>query len=125
MVPQRIKNNATIKCETSDLLYVGNKRCHMNCLSYYRANTQIVDKIIGVAQVFDDGKCVAHFVIKLKNGNYIDPTHGNISGLYDSLIPLKEYKPESFNPYYELTSLKDYIFEMNPWYYRWFHKNLY
>lgn len=124
IVPKALEHREIIKCKPIGK-YLGNYKCHANCLSY-ALRKQNVDKILGVAQVFNDQTCVAHFIVRLTNGTYIDPTYGNLTDiLYSHNIIIEEYEVNTFNPNRELQNLKDYLFSLRPWYYRLLHKNNY
>lgn len=124
IIPKQLINNKKIKCAPIGS-YIGNRKCHNNSLSYALNNTSVT-AIVAVAQVFSDNTCVAHFIVKLKNGAYIDPTYGNLTGELDEyLIEIKEYSIENFDPIKELIYLKNYLFNLQPWYIRLFTKNKY
>ena len=125
MIPEQLKHKEIIKC-TPRGKYIGNYKCHINCLSYSLRHQDKVKSIIGVLQVFNDSECVAHFVLEMVDGTYYDPTYGNMSGIMDSYcIPIEYYKVESFKPNRELQNLKDYLFSLRHWFYRLTHKNQY
>ena len=125
MIPEQLKHKEIIKC-TPKGKYIGNYKCHVNCLSYALRNTDKVRSILGVLQVFNDSECVAHFILEMADGTYYDPTYGNMSGILDSYcIPIEYYKVESFIPARELQNLKDYLFSLRHWFYRLTHKNPY
>ena len=125
MIPEQLKHKEIIKC-TPKGKYVGNYKCHVNCLSYALRHPDKVKSIIGVLQVFNDSEGVAHFILEMIDGTYYDPTYGNMSGILDSYcIPIEYYKVESFKPNRELQNLKDYLFSLRHWFYRLTHKNLY
>ena len=125
MVPEQLKHKEIIKC-TPKGKYIGNYRCHINCLSYALRHPDKVKSIVGVLQVFNDSECVAHFILEMVDGTYHDPTYGNMSGIMDSYcIPIEYYKVESFIPSRELQNLKDYLFSLRHWFYRLTHKNQY
>ena len=125
MVPEQLKHKEIIKC-TPKGKYIGNYRCHINCLSYALRHPDKVKSIVGVLQVFNDSEGVAHFVLEMVDGTYYDPTYGNMSGIMDSYcIPIEYYKVESFIPARELQNLKDYLFSLRHWFYRLTHKNPY
>ena len=125
MIPEQLKHKEIIKC-TPKGKYIGNYKCHVNCLSYALRNTDKVRSIVGVLQVFNDSECVAHFILEMADGTYYDPTYGNMSGILDSYcIPIEYYKVESFKPDRELQNLKDYLFSLRHWFYRLTHKNPY
>ena len=125
MIPESLKHREIIKC-TPKGKYLGNYKCHVNCLSYALRHPDKVKSIVGVIQVFNDSECVAHFVLEMVDGTYYDPTYGNMSGIMDSYcIPIEYYKVESFKPNRELQNLKDYLFSLRHWFYRLTHKNTY
>ena len=125
MIPEQLKHKEIIKC-TPKGKYIGNYKCHVNCLSYALRNTDKVRSIVGVLQVFYDSEGVAHFILEMIDGTYYDPTYGNMSGILDSYcIPIEYYKVESFKPTRELQNLKDYLFSLRHWFYRLTHKNTY
>lgn len=125
MVPEPLKHREIIKC-TPKGKYLGNYKCHVNCLSYALRHPDKVKSIVGVLQVFNDSEGVAHFVLEMVDGTYYDPTYGNMSGIMDSYcIPIEYYKVESFIPDRELQNLKDYLFSLRHWLYRLTHKNQY
>ena len=124
-LPNALQHKEIIKCKPKDK-YIGNDRCHVNYLSYALRHPNKVKSIVGVAQVFSDNTCVAHFILELADGTYIDPTYGNMSTkLYSYCVPIERYKIESFEPNRELQNLKDYLFSLQPWYYRLFRTNTY
>ena len=125
MVPEQLKHKEIIKC-TPKGKYIGNYKCHINCLSYSLRHPDKVKSIVGVLQVFNDSEGVAHFILEMVDGTYSDPTYGNMSGIMDSYcIPIEYYKVESFKPTRELQNLKDYLFSLRHWFYRLTHKNTY
>ena len=125
MVPEQLKHKEIIKC-TPKGKYIGNYKCHVNCLSYALRHPDKVKSIVGVLQVFNDSEGVAHFILEMIDGTYYDPTYGNMSGILDSYcIPIEYYKVESFVPARELQNLKDYLFSLRHWFYRLTHKNTY
>ena len=125
MIPEQLKHKEIIKC-TPRGKYIGNYKCHINCLSYSLRHPDKVKSIVGVLQVFNDSEGVAHFVLEMVDGTYYDPTYGNMSGIMDSYcIPIEYYKVESFKPVRELQNLKDYLFSLRHWFYRLTHKNHY
>ena len=125
MIPEQLKHKEIIKC-TPKGKYIGNYKCHVNCLSYALRHPDKVKSIVGVLQVFNDSECVAHFILEMADGTYFDPTYGNMSGILDSYcIPIEYYKVESFIPARELQNLKDYLFSLRHWFYRLTHKNTY
>ena len=125
MIPEQLKHKEIIKC-TPKGKYIGNYKCHVNCLSYALRHPDKVKSIVGVLQVFNDSECVAHFILEMADGTYYDPTYGNMSGILDSYcIPIEYYKVESFKPTRELQNLKDYLFSLRHWFYRLTHKNPY
>ena len=100
--------------------YIGNYKCHFNSLSY-ALSKRGVSCIVGGVQVFYDGTGVAHFIVKLNNGTYIDPTFGNVtSKAYSHFIPLEEYNIKTFKPNRELLNLKFYLYSLLPWYLKLF-----
>ena len=125
MIPEQLKHKEIIKC-TPKGKYIGNYKCHVNCLSYALRHPDKVKSIVGVLQVFNDSEAVAHFILEMADGTYHDPTYGNTSGILDShCIPIEYYKVESFKPTRELQNLKDYLFSLRHWFYRLTHKNTY
>ena len=125
ILPKSLAHREIINCKPRGI-YIGNYRCHVNCLSYARKHPKKVKHIVGVAQVFSDNSCVAHFIVELYDGTYIDPTYGNMSKLlYSYCVPIERYEIKTFNSSRELQNLKDYLFSLQPWYYRLFHKNNY
>ena len=125
MIPEQLKHKEIIKC-TPKGKYIGNYKCHVNCLSYALRHPDKVKSIVGVLQVFYDSEGVAHFILEMTDGTYYDPTYGNTSGILDShCIPIEYYKVESFKPTRELQNLKDYLFSLRHWFYRLTHKNTY
>ena len=125
MVPEQLKHKEIIKC-TPKGKYVGNYKCHVNCLSYSLRHPDKVKSIVGVLQVFNDSEGVAHFILEMVDGTYYDPTYGNMSGILDShCIPIEYYKVDSFIPARELQYLKNYLFSLRHWFYRLTHKNPY
>ena len=125
MVPEQLKHKEIIKC-TPRGKYIGNYKCHVNCLSYALRHQDKVKSIVGVLQVFYDSEGVAHFILEMVDETYYDPTYGNMSGIMDSYcIPIEYYKVESFKPVRELQNLKDYLFSLRHWLYRLTHKNQY
>lgn len=125
MIPEQLKHKEIIKC-TPKGKYIGNYKCHVNCLSYALRHPDKVKSIVGVLQVFNDSEAVAHFILEMADGTYYDPTYGNMSGIMDSYcIPIEYYKVESFKPVRELQNLKDYLFSLRHWFYRLTHKNTY
>ena len=125
MIPEQLKHKEIIKC-TPKGKYIGNYKCHVNCLSYALRHPDKVKSIVGVLQVFNDSEGVAHFILEMIDGTYYDPTYGNMSGILDSYcIPIEYYKVESFKPVRELQNLKDYLFSLRHWFYRLTHKNQY
>ena len=125
MIPEQLKHKEIIKC-TPRGKYIGNYKCHVNCLSYALRHPDKVKSIVGVLQVFNDSEGVAHFVLEMVDGTYYDPTYGNMSGIMDSYcIPIEYYKVDSFNPARELQNLKNYLFSLRNWFYRLTHKNQY
>lgn len=99
------------------LNFIGNYKCHLNCLSYALKHSKKVKNIVSGIQMFDDD-AVAHFIIELKNGKYIDITYGNVAyALYSDFIIVKKYNDFSnFNAGRELDNMKEYIYNMLPFY---------
>ena len=121
-VPLSLQHREIIKCVPKGK-YIGNYKCHVNCLSYALRHPTKVKSIVGVMQVFSDNYGVAHFVLEMIDGTYYDPTYGNMSGILDSYcIPIEYYKIETFKPDRELGNLQNYINSLNPWYHRWFNQ---
>lgn len=101
--------------------FIGNYKCHCNCLSYYLENKGKVKAIIGGLQVFEDEGSAAHFIVELNNGKFVDPTFGNLTDIsYGYFIPIEKYKPDTFIPNRELTNLKHYFHKLLPFWIRWF-----
>jgi len=100
--------------------YKGNLRCHINCLEYYRKHPEKVETIVGCVQVFSDNDTSCHFIVKLKDGTYIDPTYGIMVDMYNYVIPIEEYDPRNFKPYRELQLLRGYLITLLPWHIRLF-----
>lgn len=124
-LPKSLDHKEIINCKPIGR-YMGNYRCHINCLSYALRHPKKVKHIVGVAQVFSDNSCVAHFIVELHDGTYIDPTYGNMSKLlYSYCVPIERYEIKTFNSSRELQNLKDYLFSLRPWYYRFFNTNHY
>ena len=124
-VPLSLQHKEIIKCVPKGK-YIGNDRCHVNCLSYALRHPTKVKSIVGVMQVFSDNYGVAHFVLEMIDGTYYDPTYGNMSGILDSYhIQIEEYKIENFSPNRELSNLKEYLYNLNPWLWRLFNRNYY
>ena len=125
MIPDQLKHKEIIKCIPKGK-YIGNYKCHVNCLSYALRHPDKVKSIVGVLQVFNDSEAVAHFLLEMLDGTYYDPTYGNMSGiLYSHCIPIEYHKIDSFSPNRELQNLKDYLFSLRHWFYRLTHKNPY
>ena len=124
-LPKQLDHKEIINCKPVGK-YIGNDRCHVNCLSYARRRPDKVKSIVGVAQVFNDHSCVAHFIVQFMDGTYFDPTYGNMADvLYNYCVPLEYYDIATFVPNRELQNLKDYLFSLTPWYFRLFRKNPY
>lgn len=124
-IPKCLEHKEIINCKPVGK-YIGNDRCHVNCLSYALRHPKKVKCILGVAQVFNDEDCVAHFIVELIDGTFIDPTYGNMAKqLYSYCIPIERYEISTFSPNRELQNLKDYLFSIQPWYYRLFKSNHY
>jgi len=110
VVPKKYKNSPKVQpTPNTELRYIGNRRCHINSLSYAKTEPK-VKKIIGCLQVFNCGYSCVHFVVEMLNGDIVDPTFGNMISEYDYIIELKEYKIEEFKPRTELNELKREIF---------------
>lgn len=107
-----------IKPKAIQQAYIGNNRCHINCLSYCTLNKTKVKSIVGCLQVYSDNSTCAHFIVELKDGSFIDPTFGNMTKLYSYVIPIEKYNPEEFAPNRELQNLKNYVHSLLPWYLR-------
>lgn len=102
--------------------FLGNYKCHVNCLSYYKLYEGEVKSIVGCLQVFSDNETAAHFIVELKDGSFIDPTYGNMVELYSYCIPIEKYDPTKFSPNRELSNLKAYFHGLLPWYLRLINK---
>lgn len=98
--------------------FIGNYKCHVNCLSYYTEHKEDVKSIVGCLQVFSDNDTAAHFILELNDGSFIDPTYGNMIDLYSYCIPIEKYDPTKFSPNRELSNLKAYFHGLLPWYLR-------
>jgi hypothetical protein len=104
-------------------IYLGNRKCHVNSLSYARRHPTKVKQIIGCLQVFDDNTGVAHFVVELKDGTILDPTFGNMSStMYKYVVPLEYYTVAGFSPTRDLVNLKAFLYDQLPWYHKLFIK---
>lgn len=124
-IPSALKHKEILQCKPKGK-YIGNYKCHVNCLSYALRHPNKVKSIVGVAQVFNNNECIAHFILELADGTYFDPTYGNMTKeLYKYCIPIEYYDVSTFKPYRELQTLKDYLFSLTPWYFRLFRKNPY
>lgn len=99
-------------------IFIGNYKCHVNCLSYYTEHKEDVKSIVGCLQVFGNNETAAHFIVELKDGSFIDPTYGNMIDLYSYCIPIEKYDPTKFSPNRELSNLKAYFQGLLPWYLR-------
>lgn len=98
--------------------YIGNFKCHLNCLSYAIKHTKKVKSIVGGLQLFEDD-VVAHFMIELKDGTFICPSYGNLSDIsFNGFVIVKRWmnhkNTKAFEPYTELMNMKEYIYEMLP-----------
>ena len=123
-IPLALQHREIIKCKPKGK-YLGNYKCHANSLSYALRHPNVV-AIVGVMQVFNDATGVAHFIVKLDDGTYLDPTYGNLSEvLYEYCIVIEEYKVDTFNPNRELQNLKDYLYSLQPWYSKLFRRHHY
>lgn len=100
--------------------FIGNYKCHVNCLSYYKENKAKVKSIVGGLQVFTGNETATHFILELRDGTFIDPTYGNMIELYLYFIPIENYDPTTFIPDRELNNLKKYFHSLLPWYKRLF-----
>jgi len=124
-IPVQLKHKESIICIPSGR-YIGNYKCHINCLSYSKMYPKNIDSIIGVAQVYNDYTCCAHFILKMKDGTYFDPTYGNMADkLYKYNIFIESYDVSSFSPNRELQNLKDHLYNMRSWWYKLTHENKY
>lgn len=124
-IPSQLDHKEYIKC-TPVGVFMGNNKCHWNCLSWSLRNKTKAKCIVGVGQVFSDGTMVAHFVVELNDGTYIDPSIGNLAGVYDDyLIPIEKYNIDTFKPNRELVNLKEYLFSLRSFWFRLLHKNPY
>jgi hypothetical protein len=124
-IPKQLEHKEIIKCVPSGK-YIGNYKCHANCLSYAKMYTKNVHSIIGVAQVYNDNTCCAHFILKMKDGTYFDPTYGNmVDVLYSYCIFIESYEVSRFNPNRELRSLQEYLYGMRSFMYKLIYPNKY
>jgi len=107
---KKFKYNKKVKVKSKKSIeFIGNYKCHLNSLSYAMKYTGKVKCIVGGVQVFTD--CVvAHFVVKLKDGTFVDPTYGNMSEMYESFIVVKKYKIKDFEPLDALMNMKRTIY---------------
>ena len=107
---KKFKQNKKVKLKAKkNMQYIGNFKCHTNSLSYAIKHKKKVKCIVGGLQVFTDD-VVAHFIVKMKDGTYIDPTYGNMIGMYESFIEVKKYKIKEFNPIDALMDMKRTIY---------------
>ena len=109
---KKLKKNKRVKVtQKKNMQYIGNFKCHSNSLSYAIKHKKKVKCIVGGVQVFTD--CVvAHFIVEMKDGTYIDPTYGNVSDMYDSFIIVEKYKPKDFQPLDELMNMKRTMYHL-------------
>jgi hypothetical protein len=106
-----------------NLIFKGNYKCHLNCLSYAVKHSEKVKSIVGGVQVFSDD-VVAHFIIELNTGEFIDVTYGNLAYLlYEDFVIVERYDWQQFDAGQELMNMKDHIYYMLPLYLRLFTKN--
>jgi len=107
---KKFKHNKKVKLKAKkNIQYIGNFKCHTNSLSYAVKHKSKVKCIVGGLQVFTD--CVvAHFIVKMKDGTYIDPTYGNMIGMYESFIEVKKYTIKEFAPTDDLMDMKRIIY---------------
>lgn len=124
-IPDQLKRKETIKCVPSGR-YMGNYKCHVNCLSYAKMYPRNIDSIIGVAQVYNDDTCCAHFILKMKDNTYFDPTYGNMADtLYKYNIFIERYEVSRFNPNRELQNLKEHLYSMRSFWHKMIYSNKY
>lgn len=100
--------------------YRGNYKCHVNSLEYARLHSSKVKSIVGVLQVFDNDDAVAHFIVELLDGTYIDPSYGIMLDEYRYNIIIEHYNVSTFNANRDLGLLKEYLYSLLPWYIRLF-----
>ena len=100
--------------DINNMEYKGNFKCHVNCTSYMKANNN-AKCIVGGIQVFSD-QVIAHFIVEMNDGRFIDPTYGNMTtDSYVKFIPIKRYNNiDKFNPVQSLTTMKKYIVSLLP-----------
>ena len=112
---KKLKNKKRVKpIPEKEILLICNYKCHLNCLSYAIKHRKAVKHIVGGIQVIDN-QYIAHFIVKLKNGNYVDPTYGNVVDRgYDEFIPLKKYSITDFQPAKALPAIKKQIHSYLP-----------
>lgn len=107
---KKFKHNKKVKIKSKKSLeFIGNYKCHLNSLSYALKHKNKVECIVGGVQVFTDC-AVAHFVVKMKDGTYIDATYGNMAGMYECFIVVETYKIKDFAPLDALMNMKRTIY---------------
>lgn len=114
-IKRKIKFEETADVVSKDnLKYIGNYKCHLNSLSYAVKHSEKVKSIVGGIQIFSDD-VVAHFIIELNTGEYIDVTYGNLAyALYEDFVIVKKWNWQEFNAGGELMSMKQYIYDLLP-----------
>lgn len=121
VIMKKIRLEETADVVSKDnLTYKGNYKCHLNCLSYAVKHSKKVKSIVGGIQIFSDDT-VAHFIIELNTGEFIDVTYGNLAySLYNDFVIVKRYDWQEFNAGQELANIKEHIYELLPFYLRLF-----
>lgn len=94
-------------------LFLGNSKCHINALSYAKKHPKKVAYIVGGCQVWSN-MIVAHFIIELKDGTYVDPTYGNMTKLFESFLIMRRYEKDEFLPEEGLYKLKRKLYHYLP-----------
>lgn len=82
-----------------------NRKCHWNCVNYAKQHPE-VDYIVGVVQEWQGLLC-AHFICKLSDGTYVDPTYASLGSMGNYYLV---YEKNNFDsPNEELGWLKKYL----------------
>ena len=114
-IKRKIKYEETADVVSKDnLRFIGNYKCHLNSLSYAVKHSEKVKSIVGGIQIFSDD-LVAHFIIELNTGEYIDVTYGNLAyTLYEDFVIVKKWHWQEFNAGLELMNMKEHIYDLLP-----------